>query len=413
MKNNSTRNGIEAYAPLVGEPVVALIRKLAARLQGVRVLNINSTKKGGGVVEILGRLVPLARGLGIDMRWETIQGTRPFFATTKKMHNALQGNRVDFSEKELRYYEQVNKDNLDRIDMDVDYVIIHDPQPCPLVQYIPEGVPKIWRCHIDLSRPDRKLWRYLREWVKQYDASIFHIAAFAQQLPHKQFLIPPSIDPHSVKNRPVPRKTVRTTLMRYGIDPQRPVILQISRYDRFKDPIGVIEAFLMVRKHHNCQLVLAGEQAADDPEGAQVYEEVRAMADKHPDVHALMLTRKNNHHKVNCLQRAATIIVQKSVKEGFGLTVTEGMWKAKPVIGGAVGGITAQITEGVNGYLVNSVDGAAYRSRYLLTREKRMKEMGRAAKKSVLEKFLITRHLRDYLAMLLTMKYPKHTAIEM
>ncbi|MFH1551245.1 MAG: glycosyltransferase [Planctomycetota bacterium] len=410
--NNETQNGIEEYIPLVGEPVIELMRKLAAQLQGVRVLHINSTKKGGGVAEILKRLVPLARQLGIDMRWETVEGDPDFFITTKKMHNALQGNEVDFSEKELRYYEQVNKKNLKRLDLNVDCVIIHDPQPCPLVQYIPEGVTKIWRCHIDLSRPNRMLWRYLRNWVKQYDASIFHIAAFAQQLPHKQFLIPPSIDPLSVKNRPVPRKTIRTVLMRHGVDPEIPMILQVSRYDRFKDPIGVIKAFRIIQKYHNCQLVLIGEPATDDPEGAQVYEEVKAIADRHPEIHALM-PAKDNHHVVNCFQRAATIIMQKSTREGFGLTVTEGMWKAKPVIAGAVGGITSQITDGVDGYLVNSVDGAAYRSRYLLTRERRMREMGRAAHATVLERFLITRHLRDYLALLLAVECPTRTEIEL
>lgn len=412
MKNQRTYNGIEEYAPIVGEPVIDLLRKIAARLQGLRVLNINSTKEGGGVAEILNRMVPLARQLGIDMRWETILGSQPFFAITKKMHNALQGAAANFSEKEFALYEQVNRDNLERLDLNVDCVIIHDPQPCPLVQYLPKEVMKVWRCHIDLSRPNRSLWRYLQNLVRQYDASVFHIAAFAQQLPHKQFLIPPSIDPLSAKNRPVPRKAQRTVLMKLGIDPDRPIILQVSRYDRFKDPVGVIEAFRNVRKYHNCQLVLAGGSATDDPEGAKVYEEVRALAGGIPDIHALML-REDAHYEINCLQRAATIIMQKSLREGFGLTVTEGMWKGRPVIGGAVGGITAQITDGVDGYLVNSVEGAAYRCRYLLTRERRMREMGHAAQQTVLERFLITRHLRDYLSMLLALRHPTRTVIEL
>jgi trehalose synthase len=398
---------LEAYAEVAGGDVVDHLRQLAAPLKGMRVIHVNSTRTGGGVAEILAKLVPLKAELGIDASWETLNGNADFFATTKSLHNTLQGSRISVPESRLRAYEAVNRRNAEALRAKVepaDIVFVHDPQPAPLARYTPERRGKwIWRCHIDVSSPYRTVWRYLSGFLMEYDASIFSLAAFAQTLPHTQYLIPPSIDPLSEKNAPLTEDEVGRVFGSFGIDPEREVMLQVSRFDRFKDPVGVIHAYRLAKRFSpGLQLVLAGGSADDDPEGAAVLEEVRAARGDDPDIHVLLLP-PDAHRTINALQRAADIVLQKSTKEGFGLTVAEAMWKGKPVIGGNVGGIRLQIVDGHTGYLVSTAEGAALRIRHLLHHRDELRGMGEKARAHVHENFLLTRHLREYLTVMVSL----------
>jgi trehalose synthase len=395
---------LDCYAAIVGENIIDHLRQLAAPLRGMKVVHVNSTRLGGGVAEILHRLIPLKQELGLDARWEIIHGDPLFYQCTKNLHNTLQGNRQDISDDMLRHYEIINSRNFERLSgilTEADVVVIHDPQPAPLLNLCRQRKGKwVWRCHIDASRPYRPVWRYLQQFVQGYNASIYSLPAFAQRMQHPLYIIPPSIDPLSDKNMQMTREEIESVYTTYDIDPQRPVICQISRFDRFKDPVGVIEAYRMAKSFvPTLQLILAGGTATDDPEGEEVLEEVQAAAEKDPDIHILMLP-PNAHRAINALQRIADIVVQKSLKEGFGLTVTEALWKGKPVIGGDAGGIRLQVMDHVTGFLVNSPEGAALRIRYLLTHRDRMQDMGEAGKAFVLENYLLTRHLREYLTLM-------------
>jgi trehalose synthase len=408
---------IEAYADVAGSDVIDHLRQLAVLLEGVKVVHVNSTRVGGGVAEILTKLVPLKQELGIEVSWEVISGEPEFYQCTKSFHNALQGNRTQIPERLLEAYERTNARNAEELRPvleDADIVFIHDPQPLPLLRHFPERRAKwIWRCHIDVSRPYRPTWKYLRNFAAEYDASIFSLADFAQPLPHTQYLISPSIDPLSEKNMELDRDHVRKVQAEFGIDPERPVMLQVSRFDRFKDPIGVIEAFFLAKSFvPTLQLVLAGGGATDDPEGDAVLSEVRAKAADHPDVHILLLP-PDAHVTINALQRAADIVLQKSVKEGFGLTVTEAMWKGKPVIGGDTGGIRLQVMDHHTGFRVRTPEGAALRLRYLLHHPNQLKEMGRKAREFVRENFLLTRHLREYLTLMTALLHGDEERIEL
>jgi trehalose synthase len=390
---------INDYKDIIGEKYIHQLVNLAAVSKNKKVVMVNSTNMGGGVAEILYRLVPLINELGIECEWKIIEGDADFFKITKSIHNALQGDKLCCKDKELDYYFQVNKKNSERLDLDADIVVIHDPQPLPLINLCrANGSKWVWRCHIDLSKPDLALWKYLKNYLHSYDASIFSIAKFSRKLPHTQYLILPSIDPLSDKNIELGDEKINSVLTQFKITKEKPIILQVSRYDRFKDPVGVIKAYRLVKKEIDCQLVMAGGTANDDPEGIEVMEEVKAEAGSDPDIHILML-KPDSHIEINALQRAADIVVQKSTKEGFGLVVAEALWKEKPVIGGAVGGITTQIRNFYNGFLVHSIDGAAFRIRHLLNRPHMRRTMGVEAKKFCLDNFLITRHLRDYLTL--------------
>jgi len=399
-------NSLEAYAGAAGPEVIDHLRQLARPLAGATVVHVNSTGVGGGVAEILMRLIPLKRELGIDASWEVIEGDAAFFETTKAFHNALQGTAVDVPRRQLEAYEAINDANARRLKSrlaEADFVFIHDPQPAAMLHF--QGARKgkwIWRCHIDASRPQREIWKYLRGFVRAYDASIFSLASFAQPMPHPQYVIPPSIDPLSEKNIPLPGREVDAILAGFNLDRARPILLQVSRFDRFKDPVGVIEAYRYVKPHAPVQLVLAGGTATDDPEGAAVLAEVREAADGDPDISILLLP-PDSYRQINALQRGATIVLQKSVKEGFGLTVTEALWKKKPVIGGDAGGITLQVVNDHTGYLVTTPEGAAFRIRYLLSRPALIHEMGRNGREFVRENFLLTRHLREYLTLMLSL----------
>lgn len=393
---------LEQYAAIAGENVVNHLRQLARPLKGLNMVHVNSTREGGGVAEILHKLIPLKQALGINASWEVINGPPEFYQCTKTFHNALQGNRVQPSQQELSAYEEANAAWADQYRdqlREADVVVIHDPQPAASLAHIPERKGKwIWRCHIDISAPYRPVWKYLRQWVRGYDASIFSLPQFTRRLPHPQYIVPPSIDPLSEKNMMLEPDEVDSVFDRFELDRSRPVILQVSRFDRFKDPIGVIEAYRIAKRFTPLQLVLAGGSASDDPEGEAVLAEVRQAAGDDPDIKILLLP-PDAHRTINALQRAADIVLQKSLKEGFGLTVSEAMWKHKPVIGGDVGGIRLQVIPYYTGFLVQSPEGAALRIRYLLHRRRQLKEMGERAHRYVLENYLLTRHLREYLSL--------------
>ena len=395
---------LNAYEGIVRPAVLRQLRQLGEKLAGTRVVHVNSTREGGGVAEILEWMVPIMKDLGLDASWEVIDGNSAFFEVTKAIHNSLQGANIAIPVKGWKTYEDVNAKNFDRLRPileEADIVFIHDPQPAHLLRLCTGRKGKwIWRAHIDISRPFRPVWKVLRPMVEPYDASIFSMAQYAQPLPHPQFLVPPSIDPLSEKNRDLPSAEIEAVQSGYGLDPSRPLLVQISRFDRFKDPVGVVAAYRMVRKVAPIQLVLAGGGATDDPEGKAVLEDVMEAAGSDPDIHVLLLP-PDSHKTVNALQRMATIILQKSTREGFGLTVTEGMWKGKPVIGGDVGGIRLQVVNHQTGFLVNTPEGAAHRIRYLLSHQDGIDRMGATAREFVRENFLLTRHLREYLTLML------------
>ncbi len=395
---------LDRYAEITGWAVVNHLYQLAAPLKGMKVVHVNSTREGGGVAEILRKLVPMMGDLGLDVSWKVIKGSPDFFRCTKGIHNAIQGFRIDLSPDMLKTYETINAENAEALRPvleDADFVFIHDPQPAALINFCPNRQGKwIWRCHIDCSRPYRPVWKYLRGQIQGYDASIFSLAEFAQPLPYPQYLIAPSIDPLSEKNIDLPEEELEAVFDRFDLKPDLPLISQISRFDRFKDPLGVISAYREARKMVPLQLVLAGGSASDDPEGERVLAEVREAAAGDEDIHVLLLP-PDAHRTINALQRASDIVLQKSIKEGFGLTVTEAMWKGKPVIGGDTGGIRLQVVDHFTGFKVRTPEGAALRIRYLLHHREKLKEMGNRARHLVLENFLLTRHLRDYLALMI------------
>ena len=407
---------LEKYVPIVGAEVIDHLRHLAEPLRGSRVVHVNSTREGGGVAEILSWLIPFKQELGLETSWEVIEGGPEFYQCTKSFHNGLQGAPVAIPPRQLAAYEQTNRDNAERLRgllSEADFVFIHDPQPAPLLQFCPERRGKwVWRCHIDLSRPHRAVWKYLRDWVGSYDASIWSLADFAQPLPHPLYLIAPSIDPLSQKNRDLYPGEVDAVFDRHGLDPDLPLITQVSRYDRFKDPLGVIRSYQLAREYTPLQLVLAGGGAADDPEGEEVLREVREAAGDDPNIHILLLPA-DSHREINALQRASTIVLQKSTREGFGLTVTEALWKGKPVIGGNTGGIRLQVINHQTGFLVSTPEGAALRIRYLLRNRDHLAEMGERGRALVLDNFLVTRHLREYLTLMHALRHEGLDRIEL
>ena len=408
---------LSAYAGITGDGVIDQLQQLSKPLRGKRVVHVNSTRVGGGVAEILNKLIPLMNELDIETSWEVISGESEFYQCTKSFHNALQGNRVEIPGNLYKVYEETNRQNMERLRpvlKDADVVIIHDPQPALFLNYCPErtGV-WVWRCHIDVSHPYRPVWKYLREFVNAYDASIFSLANFSQRLKHPQYLIAPSIDPLSEKNMEISEKEIRAVYAEFDIDPKRPLITQVSRYDRFKDPIGVIYAYRLAKRFvPDLQLVLAGGGATDDPEGEAVLKEVQTAAKGDDGIHILLLP-SDAHRKINALQRVSDIVLQKSIKEGFGLTVTEAMWKGKPVIGGNAGGIRLQVVDHHTGFLVDTPEGAALRMRYLFFNRDKMKAMGEKAHQTVRDNFLITRHLREYLTMMVALLHKNHDRIEL
>jgi len=379
---------------------------VASKLAGKVIQNINSTFSGGGVAEILNRMVPLLNQLGVDARWNIIKGDDEFFQVTKKFHNALHGRPQTITKSDFDVFMETTRKNLEVCELYGDVIFIHDPQPAGLIAR-KKGIGKkwLWRCHIDVSQPDARVWNFLEPLVKQYDAAVFSAPAFSRELPVRQFLISPSIDPLSDKNRDLPQEIIDTTLTKYGIPTDKPIITQISRFDYLKDPVGVIEAFKQVRKSIDCRLVYAGGTATDDPESDKVLAEVREKVGNNPDIHILLVPPESDI-EINALQRASTIVVQKSISEGFGLTVSEALWKAKPVVASAVGGITLQVKNKFTGLLTHGTPGTAYALKQLLSNPDYARWLGKNGREHVRRNFLITRHLKDYLLLFLTLFNP-------
>src|SRR5438876_1601315 len=384
---------IEDYDSFVGTETIERIRQKAANLKGLRVANFNSTYYGGGVAETISSLTLLMNSLGLRTEWRVIQGTADFSSITKKMHNALQGGGIDLSTIKKEIFEKVIYENSVRNFLEHDFVIVHDPQPLPLIEHYEKKCPWIWRCHLDLSRPNAETWKYLRRWIDNYDAVILSCKEFAQEMKPPLRVIMPAIDPFTIKNRQLSDKEIDERLAHYKIPTDLPLIAQISRFDPWKDPNGVVEAFKLASEEVDARLVLLGNFATDDPEGEEICNSLCACRDDR----ILILTSGDDTALVNALQMRAAVVLQKSLREGFGLTVAEAMWKSRAVIGGNVGGIRYQIENGVNGFLVSSVEEAADRIVRLLEDEKLREEIGCKARETVREKFLLTRYVEQYL----------------
>ena len=383
---------VEDYEKFVGRETIERIREKARPLQGLRVAHISSTYYGGGVAELLSSLTLLMNSVGIKTGWRIIQGSPDFFSITKKMHNGLQGGEINLTERKKQIYEEIVYENSIRNHLDHDVVIIHDPQPLPLINHYSKKAPWIWRCHIDLSRPNKELWNYLVQFVEKYDAVILSLNEYKQKLKTPQVFFLPAIDPFTIKNRELSEKEIDERLEHHGIPTDLPLVVQISRFDHWKDPEGVIQAFKLARKQADCTLVLLGNVATDDPEGEQIYEHLLKCREER-----IIILCHQDSALVNALQSRAAVVLQKSIREGFGLTVAEAMWKGTPVIGGNVGGIRYQIEDGVNGFLVSSVEEAAERIVQIVKDKRLGKSMGQRARQTVIKNFLMTRLLEQYL----------------
>ncbi len=383
---------VEDYLPLVGEENIERIMQKARPLHDIHVTNINSTYYGGGVAQLLSSLTLLMNSVGIQTGWRAIHGPPDFFSVTKKMHNALQGGEINLSTRKIELYEEVVYENSIRNHLDHDFIIVHDPQPLPLINHYRKKSPWVWRCHIDLSHPNQTLWEYLRQFIEKYDAIILSSRDYVQKIKTPQLFFMPAIDPFSITNRELDDKEISERLNHYNIPTDLPLVVQISRFDRWKDPEGVIQAFKLARKEIDCTLVLLGNVATDDPEGEEVYNSLQESKEERIIIHSVQ-----DGALVNALQRRADVILQKSLREGFGLTVAEAMWKGTPVIGGNVGGIRYQIEDGVNGFLVSSVEEAAQRIVQLLKNAGLRETMGQRARETVRKNFLLTRYLEQYL----------------
>jgi len=388
------------YESVVGKDVIEELYLLASRVGNRSIKMVNSTAAGGGVAEMLHRIVPLLNELGVQTKWEVIKGDSDFFGVTKAFHNALQGNEELLSQEAFNLYLAYNEMNSHRIDFCEDLIVVHDPQPAALIQWRAHRKSKwVWRCHIDMSHPNRQVWGFLRRYIERYDAAVFSSPPFPPQLSIPQYRFYPSIDPLADKNRELEPAYINSTLEKYQIPRDKPIITQISRYDPWKDPVGVIQAFRMARKHVDCRLLLVGDKVADDPEAEAILTMVKEEAGADPDIHIIFLTH-SIPAEINAFQRASDIILQKSIREGFALTVSEALWKYRPVIGGSAGGIPAQIIHGSTGMLVDSVEGTSLEIRKLLKQPELARRLGENGHQRVKDEFLITKSLKRYLFLL-------------
>jgi trehalose synthase len=386
---------IEDYEPLIGaETVERLLAKVDA-LRDIHVVNVNSTYYGGGVAELLSSLTLLMNASGIKTGWRVIEGRPDFFSVTKKMHNALQGGDINLTDLKVQIYEEVVFENAARLHLDHDVVIVHDPQPLPLIKHFRKKAPWVWRCHVDLSQPHRDVWDYIAPLVEQYDAVVMSLPEYAQNLGTPQRFILPAINPFSTTNKELSEAEIADRFAHYDIPTDLPLVVQVSRFDRWKDPQGVIDAFKVARKQVDCTLVLVGNVATDDPEGQEVFASICRCAEDRIRILSVQDTAL-----VNALQRRAAVVLQKSIREGFGLTVTEAMWKGAAVIGGNVGGIKHQIEDGVNGYLVDNVEDTAERIVALVKDSALRERLGRQARESVRRRFLMPRLMEDWLDLI-------------
>ena len=395
---------LEQYEPIVGKDVINELKLLGSHLKGTSVQNVNSTAVGGGVAEILHRMIPLLKEQGIDATWEVIKGGEQFYNVTKKIHNALHGTPEILTPDMIDTFWENSQLNLEQMSCDADIMFIHDPQPIALINKREGQKNKwIWRCHVDVSRPNDAVWNFLCQFIARYDASVFSAPQFSPQLPIKQYMIPPSIDPLADKNKDLKQETIDEVLHRFKIKTDKPIITQVSRFDFLKDPVGVIRAFRMVKKTIDCQLVLAGGTATDDPESDIVLRQVNEEADGDPDIHVLLLP-PGSDIEINALQRASAVVMQKSLREGFGLTVAEALWKGRPVVASAVGGIPLQIKHKYSGMLCHSVEGAALATRQILNNKDFAKQLGINGKEQIRTHHLLTRHLREYMLLFLALE---------
>ncbi len=383
---------LEDYERYIGGEMIERLRAKAKPWREARVAHVNSTFYGGGVAELLSSLTLLMNDAGLATEWRAILGRPDYFNVTKKIHNALQGGEIDLTELKMQIYEQVAYENSVRNILDHDFVVIHDPQPLPLITHYKKHGPWIWRCHLDLSNPNRKLWQYLKPFIEHYDVVVLSLPEYGQQLNAPQIFFSPTIDPFTTKNKELSDAQIKERLDHYDIPTDLPLVVQISRFDRWKDPEGVIEAFKLARREVDCTLVLLGDVATDDPEGEKVY---RSLLDAREE--RIIILSAQDSALVNALQRRAAVVLQKSIREGFGLTVTEAMWKGAAVIGGNVGGIRHQIEDGANGFLVSSVEQAAERIVQLIKDEKLRRKIGAAARETVRRRFLLPYSLEHYL----------------
>lgn len=398
---------------VVGEAALEDIRALARPLGGRSALMVNSTAVGGGVAELLNRLIPLLEDLEIPTRWEVIRGGAEFFGVTKAMHNALHGRPVEITKPMLELFQDVNAENAGALDLDADLVVIHDPQPVALVTGRTNGRSRwVWRCHVDVSHPQPDVWAFLRQYVVQYDASVFSAPEFSRHLPITQYMIHPAIDLLAEKNREMGPREIEEILTRLGIRDDRPIVTQVSRFDRLKDPVGVVRAYRLARRTGDCQLVLAGGGATDDPEGAMVLEEIRRAVDGDPLIHVLDLPPFSDR-EINALQRASTVVIQKSLREGLGLTVTEALWKKRPVIASADGGIPLQVVHNLTGLLVHSIEGTAHRIRSRLRDPDFARRLGENGHEYVKTRYLTTSNLRSWLDLAISLMHPGERIIHL
>ncbi|HEU4724104.1 MAG TPA: glycosyltransferase [Candidatus Eisenbacteria bacterium] len=393
------RSILDRYASVVGGDAIRTLEILAKKLHGRRVVMVNTTRTGGGVAEILHRVVAILNELGVPTTWEVMEGDLAFFNMTKKMHNSLHGHGTPLTAEDRDVYRERNRLEARRLALDGDLILIHDPQPAALIAHCRRpGQRWVWRCHIDLSRRDPEYWDFIAPWVSAYDAAIFSAIEFVPPLPNPVYLVPPSIDPFADKNREMRAEEAQEIVARYGISPRPPLVTQVSRFDRIKDPLGVIDAFALVRKRRPAHLLLAGGSASDDPEGAEVLAEVRARADSMEDVTVLELPPMSDL-EINAIQRVSTVVVQKSLREGFALTVSEALWKRRATVASAVGGIPLQVLHEHTGLLVRSIEGTAFQTMRLLDNPVLRQELGAEGREHVRHNFLHTREVRDYLAV--------------
>lgn len=386
---------VEDYLPLIGPEAVERILKKAHAIRDLHVVNVNTTHYGGGVAQILSSLTLLMNTTGIQTGWRTIEGRPDFFTTTKKIHNALQGADINLTELKKTIYEEVVFENAARMHLDHDVVIVHDPQPLPLICHYRKHCPWIWRCHVDLTAPNPVVWDYLMPFIERYDAVVLSLPEYAQKITPPQRFLMPAINPFSTVNKELTEEEIAERLEHYGIPTDLPLVVQVSRFDRWKDPQGVIDAFKLARKEIDATLVLIGNVATDDPEGQEVFASLCECAEER--IHILSA---QDSALVNALQRSAAVVLQKSIREGFGLTVTEAMWKGTPVIGGRTGGIRHQIEDGKNGFLVDDIEEAAQRIVELVRNPDLRRQLGERARESVRDKFLMTRLLEDWIDLI-------------
>lgn len=393
---------LDEYGPVVGEEVIADIRELAQPLQDARVVHVNATAYGGGVAEMLQTLVPLMRDMGLDAEWQVIEGTDEFFNVTKAAHNGLQGMDIELTDEMKEIWKRYNRMNAEKFEGEYDFVVIHDPQPAGMLHYRQGEVQGrwAWRCHIDTSHPNPAYWDFFAPYINEYEAAIFTMEQYVG--PGVEFdqlaIITPTIDPLSPKNKPMALDEAQGVVAHYGLDLERPIVCQVSRFDPWKDPLGVIDAYRIVKAElPEVQLALVGSMASDDPEGWYYLDKTIRRAGEDFDIHILHNFHGVGAYEVGAFQSASDVVIQKSIREGFGLVVTEALWKGKPVIGGNAGGIPLQIIDGETGFLVDSVEACAEKTLLLLEHPDRAEEMGEAAKEHVRRNFLTTRHLSDYL----------------